>query len=399
MAARPRRAATPGESGLTTAAQASPARPARCARPAGACAHRPAPPDHHEPKGPAHDHPDRRPSGSTLGRGERSFTTKTSWDVEGTTSYFAPHLVTYTDATLAWDFDSFQALRNVFEQYMPGWKPPACSCTTAILSNDVSALVRMVDTPELFGGELRILAAVDFRDGKIVRWVDYWDAVPYDEQPYAQFRTPGARSPRDLKDTEVPNVGRAPARRGRHCPAAGLRRRRRLGCGGLAAHRLFVPTDMSLRAQLIGRIETARYLGRVLASVPCGQSSSLRHVVGGTASGGFEWTAGPDHGGLVGITALELDACQLITKVTSVYDSRQLSPARRAAPCGTTACAPRRSAPGCSVAGTRTGPAHLPPTADPRPAALRRASDHPSLPPAPAPDRQTPADCPRLRLV
>ncbi|HLM88327.1 MAG TPA: hypothetical protein VK284_04740 [Streptosporangiaceae bacterium] len=110
-------------------------------------------------------------------------------DVEGTMSYFAPHLVTYTDATLAWDFDSFQALRNVFEQYMPGWKPPARSYTTAILSNDVSALVRMVDTPELFGGELRILAAVDFRDGKIVRWVDYWDAVPYDEQLYAQFRT------------------------------------------------------------------------------------------------------------------------------------------------------------------------------------------------------------------
>ena len=73
-------------------------------------------------------------------------------------------------------------------------------------------------------------------------------------------------------------------------------------------HTDVVLTDMSLRAQLIGRIETARYLGRVLASVPCGQSSSLRHVVGGTASGGFEWTAGPDHGGLVGITALELDA-------------------------------------------------------------------------------------------
>jgi hypothetical protein len=31
----------------------------------------------------------------------------------------------------------------------------------------------MVDTPELFGGELRILAAVDFADGKIIRWVDY----------------------------------------------------------------------------------------------------------------------------------------------------------------------------------------------------------------------------------
>jgi hypothetical protein len=66
--------------------------------------------------------------------------------------------------------------------------------------------------------------------------------------------------------------------------------------------------NVALRAQLIGRIETGRYLGRVLADVPYGQSSSLRHVVGGTAGGGFEWTAGPDHGGLAGITALELDA-------------------------------------------------------------------------------------------
>ena len=53
--------------------------------------------------------------------------------------------------------------------------------------------------------------------------------------------------------------------------------------------------------------------------------------MGGTAGGGFEWTAVPDRGGLVGITALELDAAGLITMVTSVYDSRQLSPARRAA--------------------------------------------------------------------
>ncbi|HLM87697.1 MAG TPA: hypothetical protein VK284_01525 [Streptosporangiaceae bacterium] len=270
------------------------------------------------------------------------FTTKTSCDVEGTMSYFAPDLVTYTDATLGWDFDSFRALRNIFEQYMPGWKPPARCYATAILSNDVSALVHMVDTPELFGGELRILAAVDFCDGKIVRWVDYWDAVPYDEQLYAQFRTPGARFPRDLKDAEVPT--QAPP----ELVAAATALQQAFAAGDASAaadllHTDVVLTDMSLRAQLIGRIETARYLSRVLASVPYGQSSSLRHVIGGTASGGFEWTAGPGHRGLVGITALELDAGQLITKVTSVYDSRQLSPARRAAPCSTTACTPRRS--------------------------------------------------------
>src|SRR3984957_2754694 len=38
-----------------------------------------------------------------------------------------------------------------------------------------SALVAFTDTPELFGAEIRILAAIDFKDGKVVRWIDYWD--------------------------------------------------------------------------------------------------------------------------------------------------------------------------------------------------------------------------------
>ena len=82
-------------------------------------------------------------------------------------------MAAYIDATLGWDFDSYDALQAVFAQYMPNWAPPARSYSPAILSNETSALVHMVDTPELFGGELRILAAVDFADGKIIRWVDY----------------------------------------------------------------------------------------------------------------------------------------------------------------------------------------------------------------------------------
>ena len=101
-------------------------------------------------------------------------------------------------------------------------------------------------------------------------------------------------------------------------------------------HTDVVLEDLSLRTQVIGRIETARYLGRILADAPYGRSSSLRHVVGGAAGGGFEWTAGPQHAGMVGITAMELDADRLITKVTSVYDSRQISSARRAARAGAT---------------------------------------------------------------
>jgi hypothetical protein len=46
--------------------------------------------------------------------------------------------------------------------------------------------------------------------------------------------------------------------------------------------------------------------------------------------GGFEWTADPSSDSLAGVTALELDAEGLISRITSVHDSRQLERGRKA---------------------------------------------------------------------
>jgi hypothetical protein len=255
------------------------------------------------------------------------FETKTACDLEGTMSHFAPDMASYIDATLGWDFDSHEALKAVFTQYMPNWAPPARSYATKILAGETSALVHMVDTPELFGGELRILAAIDFADDKIVRWVDYWDSSAFDDDLYAQFRTPADDFPTDFKDGEVPSRA-APEL----VDAATALQQAFAAADAPAAYDLLhtdvVLVDMALRAQLIGRIETVAYLHRVLDQVPYGRSSELRHVVGGARGGGFEWTAAD---ALVGITALERDHEGLITRITSVYDSRQLQPARKAA--------------------------------------------------------------------
>jgi hypothetical protein len=261
---------------------------------------------------------------------EKFFETKTACDVEGTMWYFSPDLASYIDATLGWDIAGYDALKGVFAQYMPHWAPPARSYATRVLSNTVSALVNMTDTPELFGGELRILAAIDFVDGKIVRWVDYWDSASFDGDLYAQMRTPADAFPNDLKDGVVKTLA-APEL---VTAATALQRAFSAADASAAAdllHTDVVFEEMSLRAQLIGRIETSRYLDRVLAGVPYGRSSQLRHVVGGSHGGGFEWTAAAHAASLVGITALELDADGLITKVTSVYDSRQLDAGHKAA--------------------------------------------------------------------
>jgi hypothetical protein len=261
---------------------------------------------------------------------ETFFETKTACDVQGTMSYFSPKLASYIDATLGWDFDSYEALEGVFNQYMPTWGPPARSYATQIFANDTSALVYMTDTPELFGGELRVLAAIDLADGKIVRWVDYWDSSAYDTTLYNQFRTPAEAFPRDLKDGEVPTQA-AP-----ELIAAATALQHAFAIGNTAAaaelmHTDVVLEDRPLRTQVVGRIEAASYLERVLPMAPYGRSSELRHVVGGSSGGGFEWTAGPGAHQLVGITALELDRSGLITKITSVYDSRQLGTVGKAA--------------------------------------------------------------------
>jgi ketosteroid isomerase-like protein len=257
---------------------------------------------------------------------EKFFETKTAGDVDGTMAYFAPDMAGYIDATLGWDFDGYAALKAVFEQYMPTWAPPARSYASKILAGEQSALVHMVDTPELFGGELRILAAVDFTDGKIARWVDYWDSTAYDTGLYDRFRTPAESFPRDLKDTQVTTR----AARELIETATTLQRAFASADASAAAgtmHTDVVFADMALRTQVIGRIETARYLERVLRRAPYGRGSTLRHIVGGRDGGGFEWTAAAGADRLPGITALELDSEGLITSITSVYDSRQLDPA------------------------------------------------------------------------
>jgi hypothetical protein len=255
------------------------------------------------------------------------FATKTACDLDGTMSYFAPDMASYIDATLGWDLAGYEMLKGIFTQYMPNWGPPARSYATRILAGESSALVHMVDTPELFGGELRILAAIDFADGRIVRWVDYWDSSSFDDGLYAQFRTPADSFPSDLRDGELATraapelVETAVALHRAFAAADGP-------AAGALLHTDVVLVDRALRTHVIGRIETAAYLGRILDRAPYGRSSELRHVVGGAAGGGFEWTAAD---GLVGITALERDADGLITSITSTYDSRQLEPARRAA--------------------------------------------------------------------
>src|ERR1700742_1258847 len=103
------------------------------------------------------------------------FRDKTARDVDGFMSHFSGNRLYYTDATLGWYVPNWTALKAVFAQYMPTWPDTARSYATRIIGDEHSAIVEFTDSPELFGHEIRAIAAVDFQNGLVVREVDYWD--------------------------------------------------------------------------------------------------------------------------------------------------------------------------------------------------------------------------------
>lgn len=238
-------------------------------------------------------------------------------------AHFSPNLVTYTDATLGWNLGGFDDVKEIFELYMPKWPASGKSYPTRILGGPNSVLVAFTDSPELFGGELRILGAIDLKNGKIVRWVDYWDSRSLDAAVDAQLRQPSDKFTTDLKEAAVGENASAKLR----AVAADMQRAFAASDAKTAANLVSydaVYQDMTLRTQIRGRAAIERYLTRVLAKAPFGANSKLRHVVGNDLGGGFEWIGS---NGLAGVTAVSLDTEGKVINITTVYDGRLLSDA------------------------------------------------------------------------
>lgn len=59
-----------------------------------------------------------------------------------------------------------------------------------VLGDAQGAVVFFTNTPQEFGHEIRGIAVVDIRNGKFVRWVDYWDGRHYGVSATESLRTP-----------------------------------------------------------------------------------------------------------------------------------------------------------------------------------------------------------------
>jgi ketosteroid isomerase-like protein len=252
------------------------------------------------------------------------FTAKTRHAIDDTHAHFHPERMYYADAVLGWAWPSNSDLRGVWETYMPQWPAEARSYPTRILGDTDSAIVLMTNTPELFGGEIRAIAIIDLEDGKIVRWVDYWDGRNFGADTVAGMRTPAE---------QFPELGEQTVRRGtpHRIDAAARRLQDAFEREDVnEAEALFsydaVFEDMTLRTAIRGPAAITRYLQRALADLPYGRGTTVRHTVGSDQAGGYEWgndgTPAPVPRGAV---ALELDSDGAITRLTTVWDGSLLS--------------------------------------------------------------------------
>lgn len=258
---------------------------------------------------------------------EGFFTAKSQHTAAPMVSFFAPKPdpVLYVDAGLGFSWPSQDALLQVWSGASFANGPPtALSYPTRVIGDEHSAVIEFIDTPELLGHEFRFLSSITFdANGKIVRWVDYWDGRS--SSTHLPIGTLGPY-PSDFHDSVVnasPRIVQV---------SQALQTALQSGDAAAAA-KLFTMDalyeDMALHARVEGQIQIQRYLQRGLAVLPYGTGSSMAHVSGSDQGGGFEWHASASAAPLLrGISALELNSSGKITRFTTIYDSYQFTDAK-----------------------------------------------------------------------
>ncbi|KAM0723983.1 hypothetical protein Q7P37_000974 [Cladosporium fusiforme] len=252
------------------------------------------------------------------------FTAKSEHDAETWVAFFNKNQTYYYDAAVGGGSPNYTSWVAATKYYTDLWGDGATSYPVRILGDLThGAVVQFTDTPQMFGSEMRILAAVDFRQGYVTRQIDYWDGRGTE---FIKQRAPNSQYDKALGLASVsedasPIMQQVARKLQGHFSTP----------NGTAAAQLFshdgVLEEKTLRARLEGRLAVGAYLEGVLDDLPYGSGAELRHVLGNRFGGGYEWsvgTADTTMDVLNGITALELDEDQLITRCTIVWESSRV---------------------------------------------------------------------------
>jgi len=248
------------------------------------------------------------------------FTAKSEHDLTALMSYFSTANTTYIDACLGVSLPSWEAVDSTFAAVFASVPASAISYPLRIVGDTRSAVVELVDTPDFFvPQELRALSSVTFdRQGKIVRWVDYWDGRSSLIQ-----NTIASTYPANFKDSEQ-NADPVAVQAAQKLQAA-------FAAGDAAAAVALmsydvVHEDMAAHTRVRGQLQAQRYYTRALGRLPYGPGAALVHAEGSRQGGGYEWSAAPGAAPMRrGHTCVELDEAGQISRLTAIYDSSLLS--------------------------------------------------------------------------
>jgi hypothetical protein len=247
------------------------------------------------------------------------FTAKSEHDAAAFLSYFSQANTAYMDAVLGVVLAGFGEVSGFFTPFLASAPAGAISYPLRIVGDTRSATVELVDTPALFGYEIRALSSVTFDSNqKIIRWIDYWDG-----RSSLQPHTIASDYPTDFLDSEQ-NAAPAAVQAARALQAA-------FAAGDAAAAVALmsydvVHEDMAAHTRVRGQSDAQRYYTRALGQLPYGPGAALVHADGSRQGGGYEWSAAPDAAPMRrGHTCVELDEAGLISRLTAIYDSSLLS--------------------------------------------------------------------------
>lgn len=208
---------------------------------------------------------------------------------------------------------------------MPTWPGTARSYATRITGDENSAIVEFADSPELFGHEIRAIAAVDVRHGPFLREVDYWDGrrlgiAVVDAPRTFDLRSPTAHGEEHLAARSSPTLHRTLGRL-RVALTAG-------DTAGLFAEDI-VFEGLAPHTECTGASAIGAYVSQAHTRLPYGVGIIVRRTLGRGRGGGYEWI-GDGFSGSHGIIAVDLDAADRITRFTTTWDAARLDDAARA---------------------------------------------------------------------
>jgi ketosteroid isomerase-like protein len=254
---------------------------------------------------------------------EDFFLRKSAGDVDGFVSLFDVDAV-YADATVGWCVAGWNAIRARFAEHMPGWvAAEAVSYTTRVMGDTSGGVAFVTVSPQMLGREIRAVSSVELREGRVVRFVDYWDGRHFGRSRMPALRV--ADFPAQLGENWVPTQAHGEFEFVVRQLAAALSRGDVDGVAELCSADVTFE-DLVLRVRVHGTAALAALLERSVSQLPYGTHAQLRRIVGGGRGGGFEWTNQrcpvPR-----GITAVMLNKDGLVTEITAMWDGSLVSDA------------------------------------------------------------------------